>query len=502
MSGKVSSTAAFFAALCVVVWPGIAAADSPLADAVQQGHAEVVRSLLADSANIDAAQVDGTTALHWAVRRNDRLTTELLINAGARPAAANRYGITPMYLAALNGNAELITLLLDAGVDANAALPGGETAVMTAARTGSADAVEVLLDQGADIFARESTGGQTALMWAVLENHVPVVELLLEHGADVNAATMARPPRGWQPPDIGYRASAAVVIPFAIATPDGGMTPLLFAIRNGNMAMTQYLLEQGAELELASANSTSPLLLALLNGQVDIATMLLERGANPNALDDYHRGPLFAAVDLRNFNFQRYPEQPGDGHDPLDLISQLLARGADPNQQSLNVPIHGHLILNESWVDFDGQTPFIHAALSGDITVMRLLLEHGADPGILTDEGSTALMAAAGVNWKPTQTFTRSQDEYIEAIALCLELGIDVNAVNSQGLTAMHGAAHRGWTPVIEMLAEQGADFGLREAEGRLPLDYAAGIFLTVSTSPPQPAASALIEGLMSESVQ
>lgn len=479
--------------------PMLAGADSPLADAVQQGDGEAVRSLIESTASIDTPQVDGTTALHWAVRANDAATADLLIKAGADVEAVNRYGITPMYLAALNGNADLITMLLGAGADANTTMPGGETAVMTAARTGNPDAVAVLLDRGAEADAREGAQGQTALMWAVLENHVPVVELLVERGADVNAATTARPPRGWQPPDIGFRASAAVTIPFAIATPDGGMTPLLFAIRNGDMVMTRYLLEQGAELEQASANNTTPLLLALLNGQVEIATMLLERGANPNALDDYDRGPLFAAVDLRNFNFLRYPEQPSDGHDPLDLIRELLVRGADPNQQSRNVPIHGHLILNESWVDFDGQTPFIRAALSGDITVMRLLLEHGADPAIATRKGTTALMAAAGLNWKPTQTFTRLQEEYVDVVALCLELGIDVNAVNTQGLTAMHGAAHRGWIPVIELLVEQGAGLNLREAEGRLPLDYASGIFLTVSTSPPQPEASALLERLMGE---
>jgi ankyrin repeat protein len=503
MPVKAPTTAGYFAALCAVAMaPLVAAADSQLADAVEQGSPELVRSLIADTVSINAPQVDGTTALHWAVRANDPATTALLIAAGADVEAVNRYGISPMYLAALNGNADLIAMLLAAGADANSATPGGETAAMTAARTGNPEALEVLLDHGADVDARESAQGQTALMWAVLENHVPVVELLLEHGADVNAATTARPPRGWQPPDIGFRASAAVFIPFAIATPDGGMTPLLFAIRNGDAEMTRFLLEQGADLELASANRTTPLLLALLNGQVEIATMLLERGANPNALDDYDRGPLFAAVDLRNFNFVRYPEQPSDGREPLDLIKKLLARGADPNQQSRNVPIHGHLILNESWVDFDGQTPFIRAALSGDIELMRLLLEHGADPAIATRKGTTALMAAAGVNWKPTQTFTRSEDEFVEAVELCLELGIDVNAVNSQGLTAMHGAAHRGWTPIIELLAESGADLNVREAEGRLPLDYAKGIFLTVSTSPPQPEASALLERLMGEAAQ
>ncbi|MGW8370039.1 MAG: ankyrin repeat domain-containing protein, partial [Gammaproteobacteria bacterium] len=244
-----------YAASCVVaLLPMLAVADSPLADAVQQGNADVVHSLIEDEASIDARQIDGTTALHWAVRANDRATSDLLIKAGADVGAVNRYGITPIYLAALNGNAELITMLLDAGVDAKSALPGGETALMTAARTGNPKAVEVLLDHGADINATESTQGQTALMWAVLENHVPVVELLVDRGADVNAATTARPPRGWQPPDIGFRASAAVTIPFAIATPDGGMTPLLFAIRNGDMAMTRYLLEQGARLEQASAN--------------------------------------------------------------------------------------------------------------------------------------------------------------------------------------------------------------------------------------------------------
>ena len=491
------------ASLFVLAMFPLLADDSRLADAVQQGNKELVSSLIEDAASINASQVDGTTALHWAVRRDDVSTADLLIKAGADVNAVNRYGVTPIHLAALNGNADLIAKLVAAGVDANSATPGGETALMTAARTGNPDALRVLLDHGADVNAKETARGQTALMWAVLENHVPVIELLIANGADVNAATTARPPKGGQGRGAGYGTPRmAVFIPFAAATPDGGMTPLLFAIRNGDMAMTRRLLDEGADLELASANQTTPLVLALLNGQVEIATMLLARGANPNTLDAYERGPLFAAVDLRNFNFRRYGDQPTDGRDPLDLIKELLAKGANPNQRTSNVPIHGHLILNEAWVDFDGQTPFIRAALSGDLAVMRLLLEYKADPTLATNKGTTALMAAAGVNWKPTQTFTRSQDDLIEAVKLCLELGIDANAVNSQGFTAMHGAAHRGWTPIIQLLADHGADLDATDKEGHSPLDFTTGIFLTVSTSPPQPEARALLEQLMGETAK
>ncbi len=203
---------------------------------------------------------------------------------------------------------------------------------------------------------------------------------------------------------------------------------------------------------------------------------MLERGADPNAADDYHRAALFAAIDLRNFNHDKYPFLYSDGRDPLDLIKALLEKGADPNLRTDTVPVHGLMQFDGSWVNFDGQTPFIRAALSGDIEVMRLLLQHGADPNIATAQGSTALMAASGINWIPGADLQpRSEADYVEAVKLCLERGAAVNATNSLGLAAMHGAANRGWVSVIQILADHGAKLDVKDNDGRTPMTSPKG---------------------------
>ena len=228
-----------------------------------------------------------------------------------------------------------------------------------------------------------------------------------------------------------------------------------------------------------------------------MALELLEKGADPNQADDYHRAALFAAIDLRNFNHDKYPFLYDDGRDPLDLIKALLAKGADPNLTTDTVPVHGLMQFDGSWVNFDGQTPFIRAALSGDIEVMRLLLQHGADPNIATAQGSTALMAASGINWIPAQTFTRSESDYVEAVKLCLERGAPVNATNSLGLAAIHGAANRGWVSVIQILADHGAKLDVKDAAGRSPMTFAEGIFLAIRPPVAKPEAMALLKKLM-----
>ncbi len=452
-------------------------------------------SLFAADARV--SDPDGTTPLHWAVRHDDLATADALIKGGADVKTANRYGVTAMNLAALNGSAAMIRKLLDAGADPNTATPGGETALMTAARTGKVDAVALLLDRGAKVDAKDNVHGQTALMWAVLENHADVVELLLARGAGVNAHTNVTITKGDY---VAARPAAAsgngIIRQRALPTPNGGMTPLLFAIRDANAPMMRLLLDRGADLGQSSGNHTTPLLIALLNGQVGIATELLNRGADPNAADDYHRAALFAAIDLRNFNHEKYGDLPTDGRDPLELIKALLKKGADPNLKTDTVPVHGLMQFDASWVNFDGETPFVRAALSGDIEVMRLLLESGADPNIATVQGSTALMAAAGINWIPGQTFTRGEADYVEAVKLCLDRGAPVNASNSLGLTAMHGAANRGWTSIMQILADHGAKIEAKDKEGRTPMTFAQGIFLAVRPPVAKPEAIALLKKL------
>ena len=454
----------------------------------------VVSLTAASSGTIDP---DGTTALHWAARHDDLTAAAGLIKGGADVNATNRYGVTPINLAAINGSAAMIRLLLDAGVDANSANPGGETALMTAARTGKVDAVTLLLDRGANANAKDAVHGQTALMWAVLENHADVVKALIARGADINAHTNITITKGEYVPARPPAASGSGIIrQRALPTPNGGMTPLLFAIRDGNSTMMRLLLDRGADINQSSGNHTTPLMIALLNGQVGIASELLARGADPNAADDHHRAALFAAIDLRNFNHEKYGDLPTDGRDPVDLIKALLKKDANPNLKTDTVPVHGLMQFDASWVNFDGETPFVRAALSGDIEVMQLLLENGADPNIATTQGSTALMAASGINWIPGQTFTRKEADYVQAVKLCLERGAPVNASNSLGLTAMHGAANRGWESVIQILADHGAKVDAKDNEGRTPMTFAQGIFLAVRPPVAKPDAMALLEKL------
>jgi uncharacterized protein len=491
-------------ALSSVNLASAAGGDTRLPDAVMRSDRETVRSLLQQKIDVNATQPDGMTALHWAVRADDFDTAQLLIRSGAKVNAATRYGVTPLYLAAVNGNAPIIDALLRAGADANSANPGGETALMTASRTGKTDSIKVLLDHGANVNARETVRGQSALMWAVLEKHPEAVKLLISRGADVNAQTDAAVPDGTtgEPQatsgDIGahgpgiYRARA-------VPSPSGAMTALLFAARDGNLAMARILIDARADLEKPSANGTHPLVVAITNNHIELAMFLLDKGADPNSADNfYKRTPLFAAVEMRNPDFTRDTAPPvPDKRDPMDLIKALLAKGANPNARVNTTPFRGFFQVSANWANFDGQTAFLRAALNGDVTLMRLLLEHGADPNMATNEGSTALMAVAGVNWVVAQTFSRSDNEYLEAAKLCLEKGADVNAVNSQGFTAMHGATNRGFDAMVKLLAEHGAKLDVKDKQGRTPMTFAEGVFLAVQPPVRKPTTIALLEQLM-----
>jgi uncharacterized protein len=461
--------------------------------AAMRGDKAAVRAMLRAKVDVNGSDPDGTTALQWAARNDDLEMLDLLIQAEADPKVGNRYGVTPLYLASTHGDASMVATLLKAGVDPNSANPAGETALMTAARTGKTEAIEVLLDHGAAIDAKENVRGQTALMWAVLEDHADAVKLLVARKANINAQTSLSGKNGPTPisrpgqasgPGI-YRQKSGPAV-------SGGMTPLLFAAREGNLKMAQLLLELGADVKQNSGNNTSPLVIAIVNNHLELALFLLNKGADPNATDSYGRAALFAAIDTRNLDHARYYPEPKP-----DELDSLLAHGANPNARASKTPIRGWQQLDASWVNFDGQTPFVRAALSGDVTVMRLLLEKGADPKIATDQGTTALMAAAGVNWVVAQTYSRSEREYLEAVQLCVDQGLDVNASNSNGFTAMHGAANRGSDAIIEYLALKGAKVDAKDKESRTPLTFAEGVFLAVNPPSTHPSTIALIKRLM-----
>jgi ankyrin repeat protein len=498
--------------------PAAARSGEPdaLVDAAARGDLAAVRALLGQQSDVNSAQVDGTTALHASVHADRLDIADLLLRAGAKAAAADRYGVTPMYLASLNGNADMIRRLLDAGVDPNAVDPGGETALMTAARTGAPAPLRVLLERGAAVDAREPEFGQTALMIAVREDQPEAIDILLEAGASVNAQTRKGPTPAFVPPCKGTGCGSEGVGINRGGVPDrgrraevkGGMTPLLYAARDGRVSAARRLVETGADLEIPDANGIRPLLMSLLNGKLEVAGYLVSKGADVNADDFWGRTPLWAAVEYRNLdmnnNDQDSPTDNGVDRAPfLPFIKVLLDAGANVNARTRELPPSRRWLysLNDvSWVDFTGQTPFLRAALSADTATMRLLVEHGADPNLPTLAGTTPLMAAAGVNWVVAQTYTESIPARLDAVKLCLEFGADVNATNSMGLTALLGAVNRGSNDIIELLVARGARLDIQDKEGRTPLRWAEGVFLAAVGAERKPETIALLERLIAQS--
>ncbi|MCY4638682.1 MAG: ankyrin repeat domain-containing protein [Acidobacteria bacterium] len=439
---------------------GAAGADALLADAVQRQDVVAVGDLLQASIDVNARQVDGMTALHWAAYYDDTELVGRLVGAGADVHAANRYGVTPLSLAAENANAEMVEQLLAAGADPNTTLPGGETVLMTAARTGRVGAVRALLAAGADLVTQEPVRGQTALMWAVAEGHADVVETLVEVGADFRTPL------------------------------DSGFTPFLFAVREGHLGVVQTLLAAGVDVNRTVDEvirrerayrtgaplrvGTTPLMVAVTNAHWDVAAALLDAGADPNAA-----GPGYTAVHL----IPRV-RKPGVGdNDPapygsgrlssLDIVHKLAEHGADLNarmteRRNLNVTRHHEV----------GSTPFMLAALVADAELMRTLVDLGADPLAKNDEFSTPLMAAAGLGTRSPGEDAGTEEEVLEVVELLLELGDDINAVDDNGETAMHGAAYKNLPRVVEYLAANGANIEVWNEENRYgwtPLTIARG---------------------------
>ena len=450
---------------------------------------------------------DGTTALHWAVRADDLQKVESLLRAGANANAVDRYGITPLNLAAINGNTAIIRKLLDAGANPNAVDSTGETILMTAARTGTPEAIKLLVDHGARVNAVDPEFEQTALMLAVRENHPAAVKVLIESESRLNARTRVGPTPTFRLPCKGTGCGSEGVGINRGGVPDrgqraainGGMSPLLYAARDGRIEEAKSLVGAGADVKLADPNEITPLLMAILNDHLDVARFLLDHGADINTGDFWGRTPLWAAVDLRNMDLDHGVDKGVDRAPVEDFIKLLLDRGANVNARTKEYHPGRRWLYSlgdVSWVDMTGQTPFLRAALSGDTKIMRLLLERGADPNIATLGGTTPLMAAAGVNWTVAQTYTVSKEALLEAIQICLEHGADVNAVNSMGINAIMGAANRGSDEIIRYLVEKGARVDVKDVTGRTPITWAEGVFLASVGAERKPSTVALLEKL------
>ena len=422
-----------------------AAADAPLFDAVEAGDAGAVERLLADGVSVQTAEIDGTTALHWAAHHDRLHIAGLLLDAGAAVDATNRYGVTPLALASVNGSTPMIARLLEARADPNLPNPEGETPLMTAARTGNAGAIETLLAHGADVDAVEAWRGQTALMWATAQNQLTAVEALLGAGADPNARS------------------------------GRGFTPVLFAAREGHVDVLEPLVRAGAAVDDAlPSNGMSALVLAVYNAQYDFAKALLDLGADPDAAGNGWTA-LHQVVWTRSPNLGRNPPFPvplGD-LDAFDLVRALAAAGANLDARQTGEPRDG----NRNVLNRIGSTPFLQAAKVADAAMMQLLVDLGADPSLATEEGATPLMAAAGVGiWKIGEN-PGTNDEALEAVELAWKLGNDVNAADTNGDTALHGAIHRGAGNIVRFLVEKGADVDAVNERGWSALSVAQGVF-------------------------
>ena len=483
------------------------AADDPaLVRAARTGDSKAVAALLQQKVDVNAVAIDGTTALHWAVRADDIATVDALIRAGALVKAASRHGMTPLYIAADQGNAAMIRRLVTAGADPNGTDISGETVLMAAVRSGSSDAVRSLLDAGAQVNTAEPQVGHTALMWAVREDRPELVRLLLARGASLELKTRTGATPAVRPPGAGGGSHGVGIVRGGVPPQGeqppvpGGMTALSFAAREGRLEAARLLLDAGADVNAREANGISPLVMAITNRHTPVAALLLARGADPTAADWWGRTPLWSAVDMRNLDLDSRTLENGVERGPvLELIEALIAKGADVNARVKEFPPQRRFMMplgSLAWVDFTGQTPFLRASLSADVPLMKLLLSKGADPNIPTFNGTTALMAAAGVNWVIGQTYSESPAMYLEAVKLCLELGGDVNAVNAMGLAAVHGAANRGSDDIIELLARNGARLDVKDKEGRTPMTWAEGVFLATNSPVAKPSTIALLKTL------
>jgi len=600
-----------------------AGAGSEVADAAQKGDRAAVQKLVQQKADVNAAQVDGATALHWAVYRDEPQLADVLIRAGANVKAANSEGVTPLSMAALYGNAAMLDRLIKAGADAKQLGPNGETMVMLAARNGNPQAVTVILEAGADVNAREPIRGTTALMWAVEQKHPEAVKVLLAAGADPTAKSGgAGLPRNYMAPRLNQRAvllaqdrrrrAAAAGITYEeqltldqksgaeiggqrglgqaldangnpiVATParqggaaaapaqpqqpapaaepapaaaapaapaanagrgrgraggqaaaqpqpdadddnevvvaglvgsgGGGLTPLVFAAREGDIESAGLLLDAGAPINETTEYGWTPLLTAVNNRNYKLASFLLDKGADPNIANKGQWTPLYIATDNRNIEGGDYPVPKGD-LDHLEIIEKLLQKGANPNGKIKENTLT-RTIFTMQWFFEDGATPFIRAAQSSDTVLMQLLLKYKADPQATTVAGDNALTASGGIGWVEGVTYERSTKENFEAMKMLLDLGLDPNHANNEGRTALMGAAMKGRPDVIQMLVDRGAklethDKGNRDtdkvssaAAGKTwqAIDYAEGLVrVGVQSAVVRPEASALIRKLMAE---
>ena len=437
--------------------------NTRLVNAVKNHDIATVRALLKQHADPNAADVDGTTPLIWAAHNGDPESGKLLIGAGANVKATNRYGVNALHEAATLGDVAMMEALLKAGADPNATYGAGETPLMLAARTGNLNAVKLLLDRAANVNGAEEFKGYTPLMFAATENQAEVAKLLIEYGADVNARS-----RRFEFGSLKEAAGGALM-----ERAEGGMTPLQYAAREGSVETGQVLISAGADVNAPEPqHNFTPLLIAIYNGKYDFASMLIERGAKVND------GSLYLAIELRNMDIYSNRPNPPETDRTLtatDIIKMLLARGADPNQvfdkKPPQIQTQGTVVVPP------GATPFYRAVKAADLTVVRMLLDKGANANLAIKNGGTPLMLAAGGGPPRAQedevVDKAGRADPVEVAKMIVDAGADVNAVNDQENTALHLAALRGNDKIVQYLISRGAKADVKNKQGKTPAEVA-----------------------------
>jgi ankyrin repeat protein len=504
----------------------LAAAQSPVADAAMRHDTVEVRRLVQSGADVNATQLDGATALHWAAYHGDSELAQFLLKSDANVSAANREGSTPMWLATSQGDAKMVATLLDGGADANEPLPLGRRPLMLAARAGSVEAVRLLLEHGADPNAKETDRGTNALMQAADQGHADVIKELVAHGADV-AATSAPVVRDGRTAALGKsedprKAVRQQVIAILCDQPSPDLSKLRELVRENGEDAVLAATADGQEggggkpcnikrdnlgFVLAASGGgrprgprapdggeLTPLVYAARAGSIDAARALLDAGADVNQVTRYGWSPLLAATQNRNYEMGKFLIErgadvnlankggwtplylatdnrnieggdyptPTPDMDDLEYIKLLLDSGAEPNAR-LTESTETRTVFTNQWLDEEGATAFLRASQSGDLVLMKLLLDHGADPHINTKLGVTPLDVAAGIGWVEGITHEWSTEQTVAAVKLLLDLGIDPNHQADTGRVALHGAAHKGATEVVKVLVAAGARMDIRD---------------------------------------
>jgi len=525
-----------------------ASGPADIANAAQAKDAAAVRKLLKDGADVNAAQGDGMTALHWAALNGDAELASMLLYAGANVGAKTRIGgYTPLHLAAQVGAANVIAPLIASGAPVAAATSTGATALMQAAHSGSTEAVRILIENGSDVNAKETANGQTALMFAAASDRTDVVKMLLARGADLAATSRVQDfsalTTSAQVDQAGVpvQAQAAqrgdvpgVTRPFnynELIGKHGGLAALHFAARQGSMSAVEALLAAGADVnQRCAGDQTTPIIVAAVNGHFDLVSYLLDQGANPNLVSEGGMFPLYAVLNTQWQPRSFYPQPRAylqQKTDYLTLMKKLLDKGADPNARIYRKPWFTEYNFELLRTDDSGASAFWRAAWGADIAAMKLLVEHGADPNIRTMKiasrgfgqggtrggsdtdplgrapmptggpGATPLIAVAGTGY--SEGFAGNAHRYAPTGLLAAakylvdELSADVNAEDEDGNTAVHNAASRGDNEMILYLVSKGADVKKINRRGQTTVDLANG---PVQRTQPYPETIKLLEGM------